>query len=84
MKPLRQRRNRARHAQCLRQVAEYPYRVARMNNDSHWRVEVQGTDYDFWPHTGTWQNPRDHTQRGTALDFNDFVGIILKLHSAHV
>jgi hypothetical protein len=78
----RQAANRARYQQCVAQAAEYPYRIQRMNGDAHWRIEVQGASWDFWPHSGRWQNPRDHGQRGRCEDFTAFVARVL-LITAH-
>lgn len=78
----RQAKARARYARCVAQRNACPYHVAVMNNGAHWRVQVAGEAFDFWPHTGTWMNPRNHEQRGKAEDFDAFFAAIQSRRAA--
>lgn len=60
-----------RYEKCVKQSADYPYRIEKFNCDMHWRLTINGTAVDFWPHTGKYRTP-DGRIVGVAADFNDF------------
>jgi hypothetical protein len=74
MRDLRQEANAARYQRCVAQLADYPYRVPQFNHGAHWRVDVQGVAFDFWPHTGKYRSQSGSlVVQGTAADFADFL-----------
>ena len=70
----RQEANAARYHRCVAQLAEYPYHVQQFNHGAHWRVDVLGVAFDFWPHTGKYRSQTSSPLvQGTATDFEDFI-----------
>lgn len=74
MRNHQQQSNAKRYARSVAQLAAYPYHVQQFNHGTHWRVEIDGAPFDFWPHTGRYHDPRaPKITHGTAQDFDDFI-----------
>lgn len=76
---VKQDTNAKRYARCIAQRDAYPYLVRDFNFGTHWRVDIDGAPFDFWPHTGRYLDPRaPAVTRGTARDFDDFIRTLTK------